>query len=399
MGDRKRFAIGAQVRVKNPGVNGVVIELDDKPTALGEYWHKIMTEHGERKEPGCNLQLVPVPITNPAGGKDMPSQQDRQRLLREIEEIQQSMPPRATIRHDTPENHNWFGRVSAGIEKWDPAKSGLVKECLDVFFSNGHARETAYGLTKLLVLLGQAQSDLRLEIAPVSVPSKPSLSAAEVLLKAIYDNTRTGERPIDDVTKLDIGLSEEETIGAFRYLNDKGLIQTFNLPFAARINATGVDAIENQSANREHVGRLSRLQTPSQKMFIGHGRSLVWLQLKTFLTERMHLTCDEFNAEAVAGITTTERLQTLLDDAGFAFLVMTAEDTHADNSTHARENVIHEAGLFQGRLGFRRAIILLEDGCAQFSNIHGLSHIGFPKGNLEPIFEKVRHVLEREQVV
>jgi len=113
----------------------------------------------------------------------------------------------------------------------------------------------------------------------------------------------------------------------------------------------------------------------------------------------MHLACDEFNAEAVAGITTTERLQTLLDDVGFAFLVMTAEDTHADNSTHARENVIHEAGLFQGRLGFRRAIILLEDGCTQFSNIHGLSHIGFPKGNLEPIFEKVRQVLEREQVV
>jgi predicted nucleotide-binding protein len=137
----------------------------------------------------------------------------------------------------------------------------------------------------------------------------------------------------------------------------------------------------------------------ARKVFIGHGRSLVWLQLKEFLNVRLRLTCDEFNAEAVAGIATTERLQTLLDDAGFAFLVMTAEDIHADASSHARENVIHEAGLFQGRLGFKRAIILLEDGCAQFSNIHGLSHIRFPKGNLEPVFEKVRQVLEREQVL
>jgi hypothetical protein len=32
-------------------VNGVVIELDDKPTALGEYWHKIMTEHGSARNP------------------------------------------------------------------------------------------------------------------------------------------------------------------------------------------------------------------------------------------------------------------------------------------------------------------------------------------------------------
>jgi predicted nucleotide-binding protein len=76
---------------------------------------------------------------------------------------------------------------------------------------------------------------------------------------------------------------------------------------------------------------------------------------------------------------------------------MTAADTHADASAHARENVIHESGLFQGRLGFKRAIILLEEGCEQFSNIHGLTRIPFPKGNLEPVFEKVRQVLEREQ--
>jgi predicted nucleotide-binding protein len=123
---------------------------------------------------------------------------------------------------------------------------------------------------------------------------------------------------------------------------------------------------------------------------------LVWLQLRSFLDDRLQLICDEFNAESVAGVSTTERLETLLDDADFAFLVMTAEDAHADASTHARENVIHEAGLFQGRLGFKRAIILLEEGCAQFSNIHGLSHIGFPRDNLEPTFEKIRQVLERE---
>jgi len=56
-----RFAVGANVRVRNPGINGVVLELDDEPTVLGEYWHKIQTRHGERKEPGCNLELIPAP--------------------------------------------------------------------------------------------------------------------------------------------------------------------------------------------------------------------------------------------------------------------------------------------------------------------------------------------------
>jgi predicted nucleotide-binding protein len=38
-------------------------------------------------------------------------------------------------------------------------------------------------------------------------------------------------------------------------------------------------------------------------------------------------------------------------------------------------NVVHEAGLFQGRLGFTRAIIMLEEGCEEFSNIEGLGQL------------------------
>src|ERR1035438_8278097 len=46
--------------------------------------------------------------------------------------------------------------------------------------------------------------------------------------------------------------------------------------------------------------------------YIGHGRSLVWLQLKMFLNDRLNLESDEFNSEAVAGISTTERIQKML---------------------------------------------------------------------------------------
>src|ERR1700676_2944307 len=68
MSARKRFAIGADVRVTTPGVNGVVTKLDDVITALGEYWHTIETERGERREPGCNLELIPTPQTNERRG-------------------------------------------------------------------------------------------------------------------------------------------------------------------------------------------------------------------------------------------------------------------------------------------------------------------------------------------
>ena len=89
----------------------------------------------------------------------------------------------------------------------------------------------------------------------------------------------------------------------------------------------------------------------------------------------------------------------MLDAAAIAFLVMTGEDELADGDIHARMNVVHEAGLFQGRLGFTRAIVLLEEGCAEFSNIHGLGQIRFPEGNIKAAFEDIRQVLEREGII
>lgn len=136
-----------------------------------------------------------------------------------------------------------------------------------------------------------------------------------------------------------------------------------------------------------------------KKIFIGHGRSPVWRELKDFLSDRLNLPWDEFNRESVAGISTTERLNQMLGASSFAFLIMTAEDEHADATLHARENVIHEIGLFQGKLGFRRAIVLLEDGCQPFSNIHGLTHIPFPHDRISASFEELRRVLERECIV
>jgi len=133
-----------------------------------------------------------------------------------------------------------------------------------------------------------------------------------------------------------------------------------------------------------------------KRAFIGHGHSSLWRELKDFLKDRLKLDWDEFNREATAGKSTKERLEEMLREADFAFLVLTGEDEHPDGSFHPRENVIHEAGLFQGRLGFARAIILREDGCTEFSNIHGLTQIPFPKKRISAIFEEVRRVLERE---
>jgi len=149
-----------------------------------------------------------------------------------------------------------------------------------------------------------------------------------------------------------------------------------------------------------HLARQTRRSTRAKEIgtnvFIGHGGSSAWRDLKDFVQDRLNLPWDEFNRVPVAGITNIARLSEMLDAAAIAFLVMTGEDELADGSVHARMNVVHEAGLFQGRLGFTRAIVLIEDGCEEFSNIQGLGQIRFPKSNIKAAFEEIREVLERE---
>jgi len=149
-----------------------------------------------------------------------------------------------------------------------------------------------------------------------------------------------------------------------------------------------------------HIERLNMARgttrVQGQSVFIGHGQAPLWRELKDFIQERLHLPWEEFNRIPVAGVTNIARLAQMLDSSGIAFLILTAEDERTDGPIVARQNVVHEAGLFQGRLDFTRAIVLLEEGCEEFSNIQGLGQIRFPPGRIQTAFEEVRRVLERE---
>ena len=149
----------------------------------------------------------------------------------------------------------------------------------------------------------------------------------------------------------------------------------------------------------------SQLAAPSQKIeqpskiFIGHGRSPLWRELQMYLEKELELTTEEFNSEPVAGMSTQSRLDEMLQSSAMAFLIMTAEDIAADGTLRARENVIHEVGLFQGRLGWTKALVLLEEGCSEFSNLHGINHIPFTKHSIKDTFVDVRRALAREGLV
>jgi len=131
-------------------------------------------------------------------------------------------------------------------------------------------------------------------------------------------------------------------------------------------------------------------------VFIGHGRDPQWRDLKDHLQDKHGIKVIAYEVGPRAGLSIKEVLQELLESSSVALLVLTGEDIHTDGEIHARENVIHEVGLFQGRLGFERAIILLESGVTEFSNILGVNQIRFSKGGIRETFGDVIATLNRE---
>ena len=92
-------------------------------------------------------------------------------------------------------------------------------------------------------------------------------------------------------------------------------------------------------------------------------------------------------------------LKNLLDQASFAIIIMTAEDGTTEGDIRARQNVIHEIGLFQGRLGFENVIILLQQGVEKFSNIEGLQYIPFSDTNIQHTFYDLREALKSRGLI
>jgi predicted nucleotide-binding protein len=143
---------------------------------------------------------------------------------------------------------------------------------------------------------------------------------------------------------------------------------------------------------------LATSEPPVQKpvIFIGHGRSVAWRDLKDHLQDKHDYEVTAYEIGSRAGHTIRDILEEMLAESSCAFLVLTGEDETSDGRLLARQNVIHETGLFQGHLGFSRAIVLLEDGAEEFSNLAGIQQIRFAKSNIKETFGEVLAVLRRE---
>lgn len=136
--------------------------------------------------------------------------------------------------------------------------------------------------------------------------------------------------------------------------------------------------------------------TPKPVIFIGHGGSQQWRDLKDHLHDLHGYEIVAYETGSRDGHSIRDVVSEMLDKSDFAILVMTGEDKLDTGELRARQNVVHEIGLFQGRLGFSKAIVLKEDGTEDFSNLAGVHQERYSKNNIRETFGGVLAVLRRE---
>ena len=209
----------------------------------------------------------------------------------------------------------------------------------------------------------------------------------------------------DNVDEFFADYRKQPTRAGFYYRIRSDLVldvSVFEKDTDVEVSAPSRAMIEAVFAVFENALEASRLPIPPPPpppkpvIFIGHGHSRLWHDLKDHLREQHGYQVVAYETGARAGHTIRDILAELVRLSSFALLVLTAEDEHADGTMHARENVIHEAGLFQGCLQYGRAIVLLEEGVSEFSNIAGIHQIRFAKGNIRETFGDVLATLRRE---
>ena len=185
------------------------------------------------------------------------------------------------------------------------------------------------------------------------------------LLQRLSLKAPMGGPPITDVTSLLPYISESEVKAALQYLRDHGLVQSFSVPTAARINAKGVDALALATEGTAVTLTTSHTRDiTTNRIFVVHGHEVGPREAVARQLEKLGLEPIILQEQANRGRTIIEKVEAE-GNVGFAVVLLTPDDLGAKKGEQLkprpRQNVIAELGYFIGRLGRDRVCTLASD--------------------------------------
>jgi CAP12/Pycsar effector protein, TIR domain len=140
----------------------------------------------------------------------------------------------------------------------------------------------------------------------------------------------------------------------------------------------------------KHVEPRSSPMKPT--IFLGHGRDLSWSRVYTFIKDDLGYNVEAFESKSRISSHIVDVLKSILENCDVAVIVMSAEDETSQGTLRARQNVIHEIGLFQGKHGFEKVIVFQQSGIEGFSNITGLQTVRFSSRPEDGFYELERAI-------
>ncbi len=190
---------------------------------------------------------------------------------------------------------------------------------------------------------------------------------------------------------------EKEAYFMLEVVSKKGESTTIQVAAPTRSEILKVFKIFDKDVHEYRViERTDGEEDKKPVVYIGHGKSTQWKQLKDHFSKGKQFRVEEYETGARAGHAIRDILDEKTAKSSIALLVLTNEDEQNGEVTHARPNLIHETGLFQGKLGYNRVIVLVEEGAGELTDLYGIQQIKFPKNNIRKSFGDIQATIERE---
>ncbi|MCY3553121.1 MAG: nucleotide-binding protein [Candidatus Poribacteria bacterium] len=152
--------------------------------------------------------------------------------------------------------------------------------------------------------------------------------------------------------------------------------------------ATYINGRSEQALILEELKKLNNKQVSDSsarsfgnKIFIVHGHDEAAKHKIARFIENLDLTATILDEQPSKGQTIIDKFEEHADEAGFAIVLLTADDVGAPKDRtdalkpRARQNVILELGYFLSGLGRDRVRILYEEGVELPSDIHGIIYV------------------------
>jgi sugar/nucleoside kinase (ribokinase family) len=140
-------------------------------------------------------------------------------------------------------------------------------------------------------------------------------------------------------------------------------------------------------------------KAPPPGVFLARGSSPEWTAVHDFLRNDCRLSVESAEDALESGPDgDVPAITRHIDNCGFAVCIL-VDDEGRSEVTAANQRVLQLAGIFQGRYGFERVAMVVEEGCDVLSNVAGIIRLDYPRGDIRHVFWQMRQMLHREGLI